>query len=609
MLNKTGLLNQAWKGMSALFFAGLLGAWECLAQAAPTPRVSRNTSFETLVQNAYHAGLHSVVIPPAEYHLPGSGNGQFHARFSGMHDFDIDARGAHLFLDDSTRGGLMFVDCRNVTFRGATLEYTTSPATQGKVEAIAPDGSYYDVRIDKGYPVNLDNPDYFKDKPTAYLFDRTTRWWKPGAYDLYAKQRAQKLAPDLFRLTWQRPLAPPLQPVAVGDLIAFRGAGRQMLEVTNSALMRMDDLTIFNAPGMAVREEGGAGGNHYTVTVKRGQPPPGATEGPLLSSTADGFHSAGVRKGPVVENSYFEAMTDDGIAIHGHFSLVLEAHGDQMVINQNQFLPGDPLELYDVQGRPAGTATVKSIAGAAGFKNTRQSSRVTRKDHTSGPYVTLTLDRPLKADFDYLVDTPNALGAGFILRHNRVMNHRARGLILKSRDGLVEDNVVDGSTIAAVLMMPELWWNEAGYDQNIVLRHNTFAHAGYAPRSMGAVILGAFDEHQAGGNGGPIDGFGNKNIVFEDNKFVGNNIVNLVVASADGVSIRNNIFTDAQQVPQAVGRGDWGEDAGALIVVAKSQGVELIGNQTINLGKGNRELVQVLNSQVSGAADGVKKGK
>lgn len=49
----------------------------------------------------------------------------------------------------------------------------------------------------------------------------------------------------------------------------------------------------------------------------------GAREAPLQSALADGFHAGSGFQGPTLIGNTFLNMGDDGIAIHGHFYLVV----------------------------------------------------------------------------------------------------------------------------------------------------------------------------------------------------------------------------------------------------------------------------------------------
>ncbi len=558
----------------------------------------RSESVQNLIDQAVHDGKKRVVIPAGTYRIAPPAEGP-HLRFENLSDFEIDASGATFVFTGLTRGGIEFRNCRNVTFRGAAIRYEVPPFTQGVVKAIAPDGASYDVQIDKGYPTDFDNPEHFPAQPTGYLFDPKTRWWKPGTYDLYG-DRIERLGPDTFRLHWKRPAGPDRHPVSIGDPMGFRGSGRHNLTVMNSAAMHIEGVTILNAGSFAVFEGGGGGGNHYSVTVKRGPRPPGATADPLFSSTADAFHSANVRRGPVLENCYFESMPDDGVAIHGTYSLVLQAKDNALVINKNTFRPGDPLLLYDPHGQPVADARVVSVSPLNDFHNTKKSRRQTRSDNTVGPYFTLTLDRTIAADFDYLAANPAAIGAGYIVRHNTIRNHRARGMLLKSENGLVEDNVIDGSTMGGIVLTPEFWWNEADYSKNVIIRNNTVRHVAYAPHQLGAIVIAALDGDT------PVPAYGNEHIVLENNRVEDVNGVNLLITSAQNVEVKNNHFANPQHFTAEAAGAGWGENGSDLMFITNAADVRLEGNVVSGLGQFNRALIKTTPSaKVQGSETGV----
>ncbi|CAF4736495.1 unnamed protein product, partial [Rotaria sp. Silwood2] len=72
----------------------------------------------------------------------------------------------------------------------------------------------------------------------------------------------------------------------------------------------------------------GKGNNRYErISARSGPKPIGATTEPLMSSNADGFHSASVRRGPTIFNSFFTRMADDGIDINGEYQLIRQVNG------------------------------------------------------------------------------------------------------------------------------------------------------------------------------------------------------------------------------------------------------------------------------------------
>jgi hypothetical protein len=364
--------------------------------------------------------------------------------------------------------------------------------------------------------------------------------------------------------------------------------------------MQLTDLTIYNAGAFALWESQGDGDNRYTVAVKRGPRPSGASTDPLLSSTADAFHSVEMRIGPTLEHCEFESMGDDGIAIHGIYSFVFEARGHRLVVNHNSFRRGDPLRLLDPHGRPVSEAVVESVRPLDNFTTTRQSRRTTLSDNTVGPFFEITLDRPLAADFDYLASNPAANGSGYVLRGNRIRNHRARGMLLKADRGLIEDNTIDGSTMGGIVLTPEFWWNEASYSRNVTIHHNTIRHTAYAPDQLGGVVIAAIES-------APLSGYGHQHIVLENNRFENINGVNLLITSATDVLVKDNVFIHAQYARTSVAGANWGEYAGALIFVTEADPIRLENNVAEDLGPFHQELIHTTPSgRIEGAATGIR---
>jgi hypothetical protein len=433
----------------------------------------------------------------------------------------------------------------------------------------------------------------------GHLFDSQTRSWKAGTYDVYGN-KVERLGADRFRMHWSQPMGPNVHSVSLGDLITVRGSGPHNLTVVNCSRMEIENITIYNAGNFAIWESGGEGGNRYNgVTVKRAIPPEGASRGPLLSSTADAFHSTNVRTGPVLQRCDFEDMGDDGIAIQGTFAFVFESASNKLIVNNSTFRPGDPFRLYNARGQPAGEAVVTSVRPVPEYRGERKSEGVVRKNNAGGPYTEVTLDRRLPARFDDLASNPAASGRGYHLRQNVIRNHRARGMLLKADDGLVEDNTIDGSTMGGIVLSPEFGWNEASYSRNVVIRNNVIRHVAYAPAQLGAVVIATTEKE-------PASGCGHRHILLDRNRFEGLNGVNLLITSACDVVVRGNRFIGPQHLQVAVGGAAWGEDPAALIFVTLSHRVRFEGNSVSGVGAfGGKPLVATASAAIKGADSGI----
>lgn len=460
-----------------------------------------------------------------------------------------------------------FSRCRNIRLRGLSLRHDVPPFTQGRVVAVADHEKSVDVRIDEGYPG-------IEGLAAGYVFDPTTRRIKAGSVDL-GPEHVDRLEEGLYRLRYADRSG-----VIAGDLMAFRGRGVTDLYLGGCSGMVIEDVTIRHGGGFCVHEEGGEGGNRYRYSVTYGPKPPGATAAPLLACNADAFHSSGVRKGPTLEGCLFEGMGDDGIPIHGSYSLIVESRPKSLIATDGVLREGDPLRLFNPDGGLAGEAKVASIRRLGDFSVAGKSRFHGFEDLARRRFVEVVTEPPLAAGFDWLASNPSALGSGFVIRNNVIRNHRARGILIKADDGVIEGNTIEGSTIAGIVLAPEPWWGEACYSRNVAIRNNTISRCGTAsmgPWTAQAGVLSVTAESKPGAEPG------HRGIVIEDNRFVENEGVNLLLQAIDGALVKGNRFVRPDRSPSR--RGSARQiDPGALIWVSGSRDVRFEGNKVTDAG-------------------------
>ncbi|RYG63543.1 hypothetical protein EON80_21020, partial [bacterium] len=536
---------------------------------------------------AFRAGKSKIVVPAGVYRVPKSLWGS-NLEFADLKNFEIDASGVTLLMEDNTKTGIYFRNCQNVTLRRATIRNAVFPFTQGKIVAIAPDRKSFELQIDTGYPTSLDNPDAFNPQTTYYLFDRVTRRLKDNTYD-YGNSGLTRLAPDRFQILFENPLG---AEVEVGDLTSMRGRGGSGIHSDGCEGMKFIDVSLQSSGGFGFFETGGIGGHIYQrVSVKPGPQPEGAQSEPLMSQNADGFHSASVGKGPAIENSMFTRMPDDGIAIHGEYQMVRQTQGNTLICMRPW--PGLPYEvghhiaLVAKNGVPQGEAIVTGIKALnEGLLPPITTEFPHFRDNKF--FFEVTTDHPLSAQEGDVVANLDRCGQGFQLRGNTILNHRARGLLLKASNGVVENNLVDGSSIAGLVIGPELWWGEAGYAHDLVIRNNTFTRCGYA-------TTGPWNE-QAGvltvlGTGDSREARGHTRLKIEGNSFISNDGTNAVLDGLTDSTFTDNKFLNAQQKENRRG-ADRGYDISSLVYIGRTNNLSFEGNVIQRLGTANKSMVK-----------------
>jgi hypothetical protein len=569
-----------------------------IANAAVTISPAHPELLQQGIVDAYNGGQKSVVIPAGVYQVP-SVSGR-HLEFDGMNNFEIDATGVTLVLQDVTASGINFYNCNGVYFHGATVYYATPPFSQGVVQAVASDGSSFDVQIEQGYPTNLDDSKYFSPGLAGHLFDSATRLWKRNVYDDFYGTSTQRLGTDTFRIFTT------YFDGAAGDLVGIRpGTGDNLIKVISSSLMRLSGLTILNAAEFGILEAFGAGGgaNTYSnITITRGSAPAGAATNPLFSTSADGFHSISARTGPYVTGCSFAFMADDGMAVHGVYSWVMESSGNTLIVSDSatgaaNFQVGDTLQLSDTNDDPADSATVTGVTLIQSYTNAMKSARPSVRDFTVGPYYQITLDSNVTAGFDYLAGNPNASGAGFVLLNNAISNNRGRGIIVKAATGTIQENVIDGSMLGGIKVGPDFWWGEAGEVSKLVIRGNTINNVSFSGVAFAGLMI---TPDPVPASPGTII----RNITVDSNTFSNFDVPAIFITSASGVTVTNNVFTNLQNAlpfnPDYVGQNVLD---GTLVFVTRSTGVEFQGNTVSQSGRVNAWFAEALpGSGVSGAA-------
>jgi hypothetical protein len=560
---------------------------------------SSPSSVQKGIQAAIDAGCKGVVVPAGTYALPVLA-GNWHLGFSNVKDFEIYAKGVSFMLTDATKGGIQFWNCTNVSLIGALFQHVNPPFTQGTIEAIASDGTSYDVQVHAGY-YPYDDSVHIPSQPVGYIFDPATRQWKAGTGDGYSTS-VEKLPSGLFRIHWPSNMGPPSVPVAVGDYLVSRGNGSTDIYVGGSGGMTITQVTVKNAGGFVAHDDGGPGGNYYSYTVTYGPVPSGGTEAPLVASNADAFHSSGTRVGPTVEGCSFEGMPDDGIPIHGAYCLVSAAAGSTLTLTSTCSLQaGDPVRFYDANGNAMGTASAQSVTALPNYSTAKMSHWNGFSNLSKDSFLQVVVDHTPAQEpaFDWLVANPAANGAGYVVRHNVIRNHRARGMLLKADNGLVEDNVIDGSTIAGIVVSPEAWWNEADYSHNVTIRNNTIQHTGYATVYPGTGQAGALTL-----TGDATSTPGHQGITIEGNTFQNQDGLNLLIDLAATVHIDDNRFVHDQY--DASTRGSSSYDPTALVWVSRSNDVTFSGNTVSQRGAQGNAVVHVAStaSSITGATSG-----
>jgi hypothetical protein len=569
-----------------LVLLALVGCQDTVRPAAlPVISPDDPASLQRAFTAAIASGAARLVIPPGIYRVPGTTARSHHLLIDGARDLTIEGTGAVLVFTARDQHGLSLRNCRNTVLRGLRLERATPTCSQGVVERLEEDGRFCVVRIDPGYPQDIDDQRWF---PTFWcnVFTPDRGRWL-AHYRGLTPTVMQRLAPDLVRV--QMSTTPAQVPVELkpGTPLAWRGVVFDDLGARDCEDCTFDSITVAGGAGMCFHERGG-GGNRWTgCSVVRAATPPDATQAPLLASTADGFHSSGATRGPLVERCSFTALDDDAIAIHGSYAMAVESSGTRLVAwrfrweeNALYGKPGDTLRFYDPRGVLAGEAVVTAVRKLEGYqpKTLPDASFRVFQEPKEAVFLEFTCDRPVAATLNWLVSNPACAGSGYVIRDCVIRDCFARGILPKGDRGLIENNLIERTARGGIELLPELFhWSENDYSTAVVIRGNTLREVNSNRqtgdlRHPGALTVFAF----RAGAYVPAPG-GHRDILIAGNTFEDNHGPNLMITSADGVRVEGNRFV--RPLGAATGLGaDRGVDPHALVWLGCT-GVSFAGNR------------------------------
>ncbi len=575
------------------YLIALLG-FSIMSAALPSSLLAEN-EIQKLIDDAISEKEKKVVLPSGTLRLkPGKTGDDYHLYVKNASDLEIQGDNTSLVFESSKSGGILFENCRRVSFSGVTLDWDPIPYPQGRILTIKPEERWIEIQADKGY---LEDPELFTKEGGALIFDANTRLLKRGSWDIFEAKLSQERE-GVLRITCKSSNQVASCGAAAGDLLVLRGrAGKMGIRLVDCAEMNVENVTLWSAPGMGLQEIGGDGGSRYkNFKVTRGPAPAGGAER-LLSSAADAFHSSGVRKGPLVENCVLEYQGDDGIAIHGAYMLVAAAgNSDKIIVSPKYAMvckPGDNLRIYDGKDyqlkkevKIVTFSPVEKLKDLESVKDLWKQYKL--GDPTSAKYYELAVSEPVKVEMGDLVSSPDCIGNGFTVRKNVIRNNRAQGIRIKSTGGIIEDNQIEGCSATGIALGPELnYWMEGDFVQNVIIRNNTIRDVNTGAKSVKhdkAILIGAITVYALTPDNVLSSCKGNSNLVIEGNTIDNCGGIGILLTCIRDSVVKNNTVGNTRIMKTMEGGKVFGIDPDASIYVDEAENIKLEGNKTAGKG-------------------------
>lgn len=531
-----------------------------------------------------------LVFPKGRYDFFAGSNPKNAGTLFPVADFrglTIDGRGSEFMIHGSS-GVFWFGNCANLTIKRFSLDCDRPPFSMGRVLAV--EGNHFDVEIFPEYPVKGGEP------VGAFMdYDPKTRLpMRQGLDEYYTVEKTELVREQVLRVHLKHEAR--IKPDVL-VLLRHQVYGPSAIVCSRCTDVKVEDVTIRTVPGM-----GFIGSVCTDVTLNRFRVVP--AKGRPMSATADATHFGGCKGTIRMDGCEYEGMGDDAVNIKSGLYLAMKNKVDDRTVLAAHNLkmsdvpdPGDVMEISHVDTLiPYATAVVKKV-------------ELLPDDGLHKLEFTEPLPAELKEGdvFGNATRTPKVR-----IRNCQVRNNRARGMLIQTRDAVVEGCKFRNCTGAGVFVLTEVvYFFESIGTRDVVIRNNSFENCNYsAATGPGTLCAFAYLKDFAYP---PRPGV-HRNVVLEGNKIRQADNSGIFAAGVDGLIIRNNVIEKVCDKPTM----DSGRSA---IHVRSSRGVLIEGNtvdpkkqgaefrKALEFGPGAGEAVVRNNTGIPDSRCGVEPGE
>ncbi len=441
-----------------------------------------------------------------------------HIGLYSLSDLIIDGQGSELVCH-FPKHGIDVEGTQRVIIRNLAIDTDLRLASLGVVHKV--NGTTNIVFLNS-YPVTAGTP--FR---IISPYDIANLKWKAMPGEIFDPQNVSMVSPQTFT-------SPAFNPLLDGEEVIVRhyvydGQAVSIYGKT-AADISCENITIYGYPGVgfSVQAQRGFRLSHCKIMQKPGRP---------ISAAADGSHFTNTRGDIVVEDCDFSGQGDDSLNITS-----LWLHVTEIVKPRTLVLSRGPVnDLLVQQGSQLKLVKASNLAEVVRVNVTGVSY-----NSTSGAFtVMVDQDVPAAVSVGDLAIDLSQSNPRFLVRRNYFHNHRARGMLIQSPNGVVQNNRVENPTMQGLNLFTEAFaFYEGPGPETVIVENNSFAGCGYGnygtlAETMAAVNITA--EVPGGITGYAVA----KNILFDGNVISDTPGLAMFVSSASAITISNNIVVNS----------------------------------------------------------------
>ena len=448
----------------------------------------------------------------------------------------LNGNGSEIIIRTPPTGFLALYSCKDVIVRDFVVDWDPPPFAQGFIRGVDSEAGTFDFEVEPGY-VSMDHPLWRRPNRKGY---DSIRWgmlkdpnipgrMKRDVPNVYFCDEWEKLGERTFRMKLRRPGQ--IEYFEIGDrYIHLDRNGGGLIHCPNCQRVTFQRITNYASPGL---DYGGGGTKEIAVLDCKVLIKPGRWH----TSNADGLHFPVARPGPWIEGCTLEGMADDGANFYskGAFCKEIVSDTEFVLTVHAPFEAGARVLVFDPKpGLKLGAAKVVSA-------------------QRDGLLQRVTLDNPIPGVRTGLKKTDPQFfnvdcAGGFVFRNNIFRNIRRFGILIDSRDGLIENNRFEATSSSGVVIHNDPDWPEGFATGNIIIRGNTFDTCNveriYRADNSASISI---KTNRLGWQPAPYRGIAD--ILVEDNKFVNWRNQAVSIGCTENAIVRNNRFVADADAP------------------------------------------------------------
>lgn len=527
-----------------------------------TPGVSTYEAFNRAIDACRQQKAAKLVIPTGKYLFDDVrilSNGA-HLNLWNLSDLTIDGQGSEFVFHYPIHGFSLLADNR-ILIRNLTIDYDLRIASVGRVQKES-DGSH-SIRVSDSYPVDEQTP-----VRSVHYFDTKNLKWKKNYIASYNPRNPTLIRPQTF-------VSPDFSFLTEGEEVIIRHYDYQgavfVIPDYRCSDISFEDITIYSAPGMGFIVHTGNRG--FRISRCRILRKPGA--GRLISIAADGIHFTNTSGDILIEDCEISDQGDDPLNITGLWLTVTQKLNEKTLLLSRAahglIQPGSELKFCKL--------------GDLGEYARARVSEVSYDFNTNLYTVTFGANIPDGIALGDFVANVSQNNSRFVVRRNFFHDFRGRGMLIQSPNGLIEENRVKDPTDSGMHITTDNFvFKEAYGCENLIVRNNTFegcSYGGEATTSSGRHMasINILADVPSGLSEYPV----HRNILFENNTIADTPGLAILVASSNGVTVRNNTIVRSNQIPfDSYHTGEaFDAKAKGSIMVTRASNVSVTGNHQV----------------------------